>query len=136
MKLLRIRFPGCSGPQVKLQVKSFLNSRQNQPLLRRSCVIRQLEVAHTPALKFAGILQPDSLAGDNEVSNSNRSSMANTPPISAQLSKPVPGRRFDHLFFTGIILLLIGIVFLGFAHSYYLAGILRAPLKSPILQIH
>ncbi len=62
--------------------------------------------------------------------------MANTPPISAQLSKPVPGRRFDHLFFTGIILLLIGIVFLGFAHSYYLAGILRAPLKSPILQIH
>jgi hypothetical protein len=62
--------------------------------------------------------------------------MAIAPTVSAQLSKHLPGRRFDHLFFTGMILLLIGIVFLGFAHSYYLAGIFHAPLKSPILQIH
>ena len=62
--------------------------------------------------------------------------MAIAPPVSAQLSKHLPGRRFDHLFFTGMILLLIAIVFLGFAHSYYLAGIFHAPLKSPILQIH
>ena len=33
-------------------------------------------------------------------------------------------------------LLILGTVFLGFAHSYYLAGIFRAPLPSLIVHIN
>jgi hypothetical protein len=90
------------------------------------------------SLKVSGTLKPHPLTSDNEEvpQFGYEVSMAIAPPSSAQLPKRLPGSRFDHLFFTGMILLLIGIVFLGFAHSYYLAGILHAPLKSPILQIH
>ena len=47
-----------------------------------------------------------------------------------------PGRRYDHIFFSGMALLMLASVFLGFAHSYYLAGIFQAPLPSPIIHIH
>jgi hypothetical protein len=48
----------------------------------------------------------------------------------------VAGRRFDNIFFSAMAVLILGTVFLGFAHSYYLAGIFRAPLPSPIVHIH
>jgi hypothetical protein len=51
-------------------------------------------------------------------------------------SRHLPGRRYDHLFFAGMVVLLVVSVMVGFAHSYYLAGFFRAPLRSPILQIH
>jgi len=60
----------------------------------------------------------------------------------ATLSKPdrpsrqLPGRRYDHLFFASMVVLLVASVLVGFAHTYYLAGVFRAPLRSPILQIH
>jgi hypothetical protein len=47
-----------------------------------------------------------------------------------------PGRRFDHVFFTSMALVMLGMVFVGFAHTYYLAGLFRAPLPSPIIHIH
>lgn len=47
-----------------------------------------------------------------------------------------PGRRYDHFFFSGIALLILATVFLGFAHSYYLAGVFHAPLPSRIIHIH
>jgi hypothetical protein len=46
------------------------------------------------------------------------------------------GRRFDNVFFFSMALLLLATVFLGFAHSYYLAGIFRAPLPSLLVHIH
>jgi FtsH-binding integral membrane protein len=48
----------------------------------------------------------------------------------------VPGRKYDHVFFSAMALLLLGSVFLGFAHSYYLAGVFRAPLPSAIIHVH
>ncbi|MGA8312645.1 MAG: hypothetical protein WB755_21630 [Terriglobales bacterium] len=47
-----------------------------------------------------------------------------------------PGRRFDNLFFSAMALLILGSVFLGFAHTYYLAGVFRAPLPSFIVHVH
>jgi hypothetical protein len=44
--------------------------------------------------------------------------------------------RADNVFFFAMALLLLGSVFLGFAHSYYLAGVFRAPLPSPIVHVH
>jgi hypothetical protein len=48
----------------------------------------------------------------------------------------LPGRRFDHVFFTSMALVMLVTVFVGFAHTYYLAGIFRAPLPSRIIHIH
>lgn len=49
---------------------------------------------------------------------------------------PLPGRRFDHLFFSTMALLILATVFVGFARTYYLAGVFRAPLPSLIVHIH
>src|ERR1041385_5858861 len=48
----------------------------------------------------------------------------------------LPGRRFDHLFFSGIAILLAAAVFAGFARTYYLAGVFGAPLPSLIIHLH
>lgn len=48
----------------------------------------------------------------------------------------LPSRRYDHLFFSTMALLMLGTVFVGFAHSYYLAGIFGAPLPSLIIHLH
>ena len=46
------------------------------------------------------------------------------------------GRRYDKIFFGSMVVLLLLIVFVGFARSYYLAGVFRAHLPAPILHIH
>jgi FtsH-binding integral membrane protein len=48
----------------------------------------------------------------------------------------LPGRRYDHYFFSGMALLLLASVFLGFARSYFLAGVFHAPLPSLTIHIH
>lgn len=48
----------------------------------------------------------------------------------------LPGRKYDHVFFSGMAVLLLGSVFLGFARSYYLAGMFHAPLPSTIIHVH
>jgi len=47
-----------------------------------------------------------------------------------------PGRRYDHYFFSGMAILILASVFLGFARTYYLAGTFRAPLPAPIIHLH
>ena len=47
-----------------------------------------------------------------------------------------PGRRYDHYFFSGMAILILATVFLGFARTYYLAGTFRAPLPAPIIHLH
>lgn len=56
-------------------------------------------------------------------------------PAKQQVSV-VPGRRYDHLFFSSMALAMLATVFLGFARTYYLAGIFRAPLPSLIIHLH
>jgi len=48
----------------------------------------------------------------------------------------LPGRRFDHRFFTGMSLLMLLTAFAGFARTYFLAGVFRAPLPSLIIHVH
>ena len=45
-------------------------------------------------------------------------------------------RRFENLFFSGMAVLILVTVFLGFARSYYLAGVFKAPLPSLVIHIH
>jgi len=44
--------------------------------------------------------------------------------------------RFENLFFSGMAVLILATVFLGFARSYYLAGVFKAPLPNLIVHIH
>ena len=44
--------------------------------------------------------------------------------------------RFDNLFFSGVAMVILVSVFAGFAHSYYLAGMLKAPLPNLLVHIH
>ncbi len=46
------------------------------------------------------------------------------------------GRRFDHVFFSSTALLMLASVFVGFAPTYYLAGVFNAPLPNTIIHIH
>jgi hypothetical protein len=62
--------------------------------------------------------------------------MASTTEVLGPPSTGLAGRGFDNVFFSAMALLILATVFLGFAHSYYLAGIFRAPLPSPIVHIH
>ena len=48
----------------------------------------------------------------------------------------LPGRLYDHVFFSGMAVLILATVFAGFAPSYYFAGIFRAPLPSTIIHVH
>jgi hypothetical protein len=47
-----------------------------------------------------------------------------------------PGRRYDHLFFSAMVLLILIAVFIGFAQSYYLAGVFQARLPNRLVHIH
>ena len=57
-------------------------------------------------------------------------------PRTGTRTANLPGRRFDHVFFTSMALVMLVTVFVGFAHTYFLAGLFRAPLPSRIIQIH
>ena len=57
-------------------------------------------------------------------------------PYAAVRPQAVPGRRFDHLFFGTTAWLMLATVFVGFAPTYYFAGVFRAPLPSAIIHIH
>jgi len=46
------------------------------------------------------------------------------------------GFRSDHIFFPAMSALILVTVFVGFARTYYLAGMVRAHLPSPIIHIH
>jgi hypothetical protein len=44
--------------------------------------------------------------------------------------------RIDRLFFSGVAVVILATVFLGFARTYYLAGVFRAPLPNLLVHIH
>lgn len=59
-----------------------------------------------------------------------------TVTTAAPPAKKLPGRRFDHVFFTSMAGVMLLTAFAGFARTYYLAGMFRAPLPSLIIHIH
>src|SRR5579863_3455848 len=56
--------------------------------------------------------------------------------IAAKPAKRLPGRRYDHLFFTTMAVMMFLTAFAGFARTYFLAGMFRAPLPNLIIHIH
>jgi hypothetical protein len=48
----------------------------------------------------------------------------------------LPGRRYDHYFFSSVAALMLAAVILGFGPSYYFAGVFKAPLPSTIIHVH
>jgi hypothetical protein len=64
-------------------------------------------------------------------------STATTTPISpAKIALSLPGRRYDHIFFSGMAVSLFFTVLVGFARTYFLAGVFRAPLPNLLIHIH
>ena len=51
-------------------------------------------------------------------------------------TKPAAGCSRDQLFFVSIALVIVVAVFVGFARTYYLAGVFRAPLPNLLVHIH
>lgn len=49
--------------------------------------------------------------------------------------RPV-NRTLEHAFFTGMAILMCACVYIGFSPTYFQAGIIHAPLPTPILHIH
>lgn len=54
----------------------------------------------------------------------------------ATIARPATSRGVDHKFFAGMAGVILASVFLGFAHTYYLAGVFQAKLPSPIIHAH
>ena len=59
--------------------------------------------------------------------------MATLSGETAITPKSLPGCRYDHFFFSSMVVLLLATVAIGFAHTYFLAGVSAAPLRSRIL---
>lgn len=59
-----------------------------------------------------------------------------TVAATARVTPMSPGRRYDKVFFSGMAVLMLGIVFAGFARTYFLAGVFRAPLPAAIIHVH
>jgi FtsH-binding integral membrane protein len=58
------------------------------------------------------------------------------PNTSVKPVPTLPGRRYDHYFFSGMALLMAATVFAGFAPTYYMAGMFHAPLPSLTIHLH
>jgi hypothetical protein len=64
-----------------------------------------------------------------------------TDAVVVPVSRPTPSyrpvnRTAERVFYTGMAIVLCVCVFIGFSPTYFRAGILRAPLPSPILHVH
>jgi hypothetical protein len=55
---------------------------------------------------------------------------------AAKLDHTAARRQYERYFFSGMAVLILGTVFLGFAKTYFLAGVFRAPLPSWVIHIH
>ena len=55
--------------------------------------------------------------------------------MATTASRPIQKRRDDY-FFAVMAVFILGTVFIGFAHTYYLAGVFRAKLPSPLVHLH
>jgi hypothetical protein len=59
-----------------------------------------------------------------------------TVALPRNTADKLPGRQYDNYFFLAMALLILVTVFIGFARTYFLAGVFRAPLPSLLVHIH
>lgn len=57
-------------------------------------------------------------------------------PVSRRTTYRPVNRTLERIFFTGMAVLMCACVYIGFSPTYFGAGMLRAPLPSPILHVH
>lgn len=57
------------------------------------------------------------------------------PPLQAPRNRPI-NRTAERVFYSGMAILMCACVFIGFSPTYFQAGMMEAPLPSPILHIH
>ncbi len=57
-------------------------------------------------------------------------------PVSAKADRALPGRRYDHYFFSATAWMMLAAVLVGFGPTYYMAGVFNAPLPSRIIHVH
>jgi hypothetical protein len=62
--------------------------------------------------------------------------MATTALSQGNARRSLPGRRYDNYFFSAMAALVLLLVAVGFARTYFLAGVFRAPLPATIIHIH
>ncbi len=62
--------------------------------------------------------------------------VAARPSAPVKIVPALPGRRYDHVFFSTMAALMLATVFVGFARTYYLDGMFNAPLPSLIIHLH
>jgi hypothetical protein len=62
--------------------------------------------------------------------------MATTTATAPAVTRILPGRRYDHQFFTGTAILMVITVVIGFAPTYFMKGIFAAPLPSALIHVH
>jgi hypothetical protein len=99
---------------------------------------RRLRVKAVVAAFWYTILPIDRVAKD-PARNAGLGNMAEiTAPLNiiAKPARSLPGRRYDHVFFTSMAVVMFLTAFAGFARTYFLAGMFRAPLPSLIIHIH
>jgi hypothetical protein len=59
-----------------------------------------------------------------------------TVALPRHTADKLPSRQYDNYFFSAMALLILATVFIGFARTYFLAGVFRAPLPSLLVHIH
>lgn len=61
-----------------------------------------------------------------------------TPAVASQVVRVVhrPDRKWDRLFFSTMVLLILATVLFGFAKTYFLAGMVAAPLPNKLIHFH
>jgi hypothetical protein len=62
--------------------------------------------------------------------------MAGSQIIARVDARTVRGAEIENRFFVGMSLLLLATVLVGFAKSYFLAGLVRAPLPNKLIHVH
>jgi len=61
---------------------------------------------------------------------------ATAPSQASAEARPLPGRRYDHRYFSLMAILVLVTVFIGFGPTYYWAGVFEAALPSPVIHVH
>jgi FtsH-binding integral membrane protein len=61
---------------------------------------------------------------------------SDTLASSTMRARTRANRRFENLFFSGMVLLILATVFVGFAKTYFLAGVFRAHLPNVVIHLH
>ncbi len=59
-----------------------------------------------------------------------------TSAVPMPASRPLPGRRYDRVFFPIFTALFLITVLIGFSRTYYAAGLIHAPLPNRLIHIH